>query len=55
MKNKKAWEVSNWYSVQYNSFSKVKTPDDGQVGPKHILKNGRKYYCVQSVVKQQDA
>jgi hypothetical protein len=63
MKHQSAWEVSNWYSVQYSSFSKVKKPDDGQLRPKHVRKesegmNGcavmEVLLCV-SVVMQQDA
>jgi hypothetical protein len=38
MKHWSAWEVTNWYSVQYSSFSKVKTPDDGRLRPKHIVR-----------------
>jgi hypothetical protein len=33
-----ACEVNNWYSVQYNSFSKVWTPDDGRLKSKHVVK-----------------
>jgi hypothetical protein len=38
MKHQLAWEVSNRYSAQYNSFRKIRTPDDGRLGPKHIVK-----------------
>jgi hypothetical protein len=38
MKHQRACEVSNLYSAQYNSFSKIKTLDDGQLGPIHVMK-----------------
>jgi hypothetical protein len=38
MKHQNAREVSDLYSAHYNSFSKIKTPDDDQLGPKHVLK-----------------
>jgi hypothetical protein len=33
-----ACEVNNWYSVEYDSFSKVWTPDDGRLRAKHVVK-----------------
>jgi hypothetical protein len=31
-------EVGNYCSVQYNSFIKIKTPDDGRLRPKHVVR-----------------
>lgn len=35
-------EVNEWHSVQYKSFGKLKTPDDGWLGPKHVEKGSEK-------------
>jgi hypothetical protein len=38
MKHQSAWEGSNSYLAENDSFSKIKTPDDGQLGPKYFVK-----------------
>jgi hypothetical protein len=47
MKHQSAWEVNNSYSVQYSGFSKLKTPDDGLLRPKHVVrKESEVLWCV---------